>query len=117
MKRIIKLIKEDKIIKWALYASIAVLLFEVLILIFSYSSLPPFLPLYNQLTWGESRLGTRIEIFLPVMISSSFLLLNFFLLARLYEKMPLVSRILGITTLLITVLSAIFILRTLYLIL
>lgn len=117
MKKFVKLVKEDKIIKWAVYASIAVLLAEILILLFSFSSLPPFLPLYNQLTWGESRLGTRIEIFLPVIISSSFLILNFLLLARLYEKMPLVSRILGITTLLLMVLSIIFILRTLYLIL
>jgi hypothetical protein len=34
----------------------------------------------------------------------------------LYEKMPLVSRIISITTLLITVLSIIFIIRTLQLV-
>jgi hypothetical protein len=37
-------------------------------------------------------------------------------MAKLYEKTPLISRILSITTLLITMLSFIFVIRTLLLI-
>jgi hypothetical protein len=93
------------------------LLSQVIYIGFFYLSLPPFLPLFNQLSWGEERLGTKIEIFLPVVIAILFLLFNFFLLNYLYEKMPLVARILGITTLLIAIISFIFILQTLHLIL
>lgn len=117
MKDIIKHIRTDKIIKWALYAAFFLLVLELITLAFSYHALPPYLPLFNQLTWGEERLGAKIEIFLPVLISLSFFVLNFVILARLYEKMPLLSRILAITTLLLIVLSAIFIIRTVYLVL
>jgi hypothetical protein len=117
MKKLFKYVKTDKIIRLAISIAFLLLLFEIGFILFSYFSLPPFLPLFNQMTWGDSRLGTRIEIFLPVMITLLFFGLNFFLLNRLYEKMPLVSRMLGITTLLVTILSFIFVARTLQLIL
>ena len=117
MKGLFKHVKADKIIKWSLSISAAVLLIELISIILFYFSLPLYIPLFNQMPWGENRLGTKIDFFLPVLIVFIFFLLNFFLLDRLYERMPLVSRIIGITTLLISVLSFIFIIRTLQLIL
>lgn len=116
MKKLINLIRTDKIIKWAMYSALTLMVGQLIIITFSFQSLPQFIPLFNQMPWGSDRLGTRIEIFLPVVISFAFLILNISLVGRLYEKLPLVSRILGITTLLITVLSCIFLVRTLYLI-
>lgn len=116
MKASFKILKADKIIKWGTWASIGLLVFEVLYIAIFYFSLPPFIPIFNQMPWGENRLGIKIEIFIPVVMTASFLILNFFLLGRLYEKMPLISRILSVTTLLITILSCIFVIRTLHLI-
>lgn len=117
MKEIIKHIKADKIIRWGISISGILLCVEIGYILLFFFSLPPYIPLYNQMPWGESRLGTRMEIFLPVVITLAFFILNFALLTGLYEKLPLVSRMLSITTLLITLLSVIFVVRTLLLIL
>ena len=92
------------------------LVLEVLYIMIYFFSLPPFIPVFNQMPWGEERLGGRVEIFLPVGIAGVFILLNIILISRLYEKSPLVARMLGITTLMIGVLSVIFVVRTLHLI-
>ena len=116
MNATFKQVLNDKIIRWGMRLSLFLLILEILSVAIVYYSLPPFLPLFNQMPWGESRLGTNVEIFLPPIISGSFLLLNFFLLTRFYEGMPLVSRMLSITSLLIAILSCIFIMQTLYLV-
>lgn len=116
MKGLFKKLNADRIIKLSNYFSIGILLIHLVYIIFLYNFLPPFLPLFNQMPWGEEQLGTRTEIFLPLLITVSFFLLNFFLSNWFYEKMPLVSRILSITALLACVLSSIFIVRTIRLI-
>lgn len=110
-----KLILEDKITRWGLILSGIFLMLEILTIGFFYFSLPPLLPLFNQLPWGEKRLGIKPGIFIPVLLVIVFLVFNFFTSARLYEKTPLLSRILSITTLLASLLSFIFIVRTVYL--
>ena len=117
MKDLFKHLKSDKIIKWTIIISCLLLLSEIFYLALFYFSLPPFLPIFNQLPWGEERLGAKIEIFFPVVVAISFLIFNFLLLNQVYEKMPLLSRMLAITTFLITILSFIFTLQTLNLIL
>lgn len=117
MKEIFRQVKGDKIIKWGMNISIVLLGIEFLCIFIFYFSLPPLIPLFNQMPWGESRLGTKLAIFLPPLITLSFLVLNFSLLAHLYDKIPLASRILSITTLLVTLLSFISIAQTLRIIL
>ncbi len=117
MNATFKQIKADKIIKWGMGLSVVILAMELAYILFFYFSLPQLIPLFNQMPWGESRLSGKIAIFLPVLIAVSFCLLNFSLLARLYERIPLISRMLSIASLLITLLSAILVFRTLQLIL
>lgn len=117
MKKIFKYIKTDKIIRLSMSISVILLVMETLYIGIFFLSLPQFLPLFNQLPWGEGRLGSRLEIFLPVLVTFFFLIFNFFLLNKLYEHMPLMSRILSITTVLITALSVIFTIQTLQIIL
>lgn len=90
---------------------------EVAGIVFFYLSLPELIPLFNQMPWGESRLASKLALFLPVIIATSFCLLNLTLLAKLYERIPLISRMLSIASLLIALLSAILIFRTLQLVL
>jgi hypothetical protein len=111
------IVKADKIIKWGMTFSLILLFCQAAFVAFSYLRLPPFVPLFNQLPWGEARLGTKYEMLLPLIITALFFLFNYFLLIKLYTTMPLVSRILGVTTLLASLLSCIFIVRTLQLIL
>jgi len=116
MKEVFKLVLEDKIAKWAFILSGIFLILESIFIGFFYFSLPPLLPLFNQMPWGEKRLGLRIEIFLPIIIACIFFIFNFFFLSRLQKKLPLLSRIVSITTILTTILSFFFIVRTLQLI-
>lgn len=116
MKELIKHIKTDKIVKWGVILSLSLLILQTIYILVVYSFLPPYLPIFNQMSWGESRLGSKIEIFLPILITVAFVIINMFLITRLYTRMPLASRILSITTLLITILSCIFVTRTLLLI-
>jgi hypothetical protein len=117
MNEITKQIKSDKIIKWSMGFAGLLLIIEAISIGIFYFSLPPLIPLFNQMPWGESRLAAKTGIFLPVLIATSFFFLNFFLLIKLYEKIPLISRMLSITTLLITLLSATLIFHTFQLIL
>jgi hypothetical protein len=117
MKNLFKYVKTDKIIKWSFQLSTVSLLSQLVYTGFSYLSLPPLVPLFNQLPWGEDRLGQKYEIFIPCILTLLFLIGNLFLINALYEKLPLLSRILSITALLISILSLIFIFQTLSIIL
>ncbi|HUQ85642.1 MAG TPA: hypothetical protein VM077_04920 [Candidatus Limnocylindrales bacterium] len=116
MNATIKLLTADKIAKWGLILSSSILLVELIYIGIFYLSLPPVLPIFNQLPWGEQRLGIRATIFLPLIIALTFFVFNFFLVSRLRDKLPLLSRMLSITTFLISILSLFFIVRTLQLI-
>lgn len=111
MKNLIKKIKIDKIIKLGTYLSLALIFLHTVIIGVFYLSLPPYIPLYNQMPWGNDQIASKIEILIPISINIAFFIFNLFLALKIYEKMPLLSRILSITTLLLCVLSIIFIIR------
>src|SRR5215469_3655041 len=113
MNGVSNLVKADKIVRWGMTFAFILLLFQASLLAIFYLRLPPVIPLFNQLPWGEDRLGARYEFLLPLIMTSLFFLFNYILLRKLYITMPLVSRIIGITTLLASLLSCIFVIRTL----
>ncbi|HWY79621.1 MAG TPA: hypothetical protein VNW29_04655 [Candidatus Sulfotelmatobacter sp.] len=110
------LVKADKIIRWGMTLSFVLLLLQAGVLALFYLKLPPIVPLFNQMPWGDTRLGATYEMLLPLVITAVFFIFNYILLTKLYIAMPLVSRIIGITTLLAALLSFIFVVRTLQLI-
>lgn len=117
MKEAYRQITADKITRIAMSVSFGLILLHITYLTFFYFNLPPVVPLYNQMPWGEARLGSRVEVIIPIAITVMFFISNYFFLAKLYSTMPLVSRMISITTLLVSLLSFIFIIRTLQLIL
>ncbi len=117
MRELFKYVKSDKIIKLGMTSAVILFVTQLVYLGIVYLSLPPFLPLFNQLPWGDARLGTRLEIFLPVMIACIFSLANLFFLNKVYDRAPLVSRLLSVTTVLIVALSFIFVVQTVHIIL
>jgi hypothetical protein len=106
----------DKIIRLSSIFTIALLLALTALSVYYFFKLPPFIPLYNQLPWGVERLSESIGIFLPLAISVGFFVINLIVSSKTYEKMPLLSRILSITSLLISLLTFIFIARTVQLV-
>lgn len=106
----------DKTFFWSFLLSLVFILFNTAYAAFSYTKLPPLVPLYNQLPWGESRLGMKIEIFIPIGIASFIFITNLFLSSYLYKKMPLISRILCLTSLLITFFALTIVIRAIRLV-
>lgn len=104
-------IKADRILYAGFLISAILIVLAITVTLLFYRSLPPFIPLYNQLPWGESRLGTRIEIFIPSLIGILIFGANITLPPLLYSRIPLVTRIFSITSLLVSLLLLLFIIR------
>ncbi|MDP2649883.1 MAG: hypothetical protein Q8P10_03480 [bacterium] len=116
MKKFINNLKSDKILFLAFLSGFILLLANLLYTLLLYRNLPPYLPLFNQMPWGEKRLGFREQIFLPIFIAFVILLGNSFFSSLLYKKMPLIARILAITSLLVCFFAFLFVVRTIQLI-
>jgi hypothetical protein len=111
MKKFINIINADRITRGATLISLIIIFITILYIVVFYNSLPPFLPLFNQLGWGDPRLGEKPLIFLMPSFTLLLVIGNTLLAAVLYAAMPLISRIIAITSLLITALTLIFIVR------
>lgn len=107
----------DKIVKQSSIITVLILLVLTGASVFFYFRLPPFIPLYNQLPWGFDRLSDKIGIFIPVVMAFGFSFLNILISAFIYEKMPLIARIVQASSFLIALLTLIFIARTIQLVL
>lgn len=112
-----KLLFADKIIKAGVLGSVVLLLLSTISVLLLYRNYPPYVPLFNQLPWGTERLGDKLLIFIPNAVVLVLLIINMFLARMLYEKMPLVARMIGITTFFISFVTFIFLVRTTLLIL
>lgn len=108
---------QDKIIFFGFTSTIFFIFITFTIFLLFLRVLPPYLPIYNQMPWGEQRLGTKIEIAVPIIIVLVLGLSNLFFSKSIYEKMPLVARILAITSLSISFLALFFVVRTILLLL
>ncbi len=106
----------DKTTRIGFLGAFGAIIGSIALVLFYYNSLPPFIPIFNQLPWGEQRLGTTPAIFQPILIAFLIFLFNLFLLALAYKKMPLVSRMIAATSLSVCILSFIFIVRTIQLV-
>lgn len=107
----------DKIVKAGFQLSVLLFILTFSYTIFIYNKLPPLVPVFNQLPWGVQRLGERNMIFLPLVINISMFFINLVFSKFAYDKMPLVVRMLSVTSLFLGLTVIIFIFRTSILIL
>ena len=101
----------DKIIRYSVYGTSGLFLFTLLYLLLLYTRLPPYLPLFNQLPWGDLRLGTRPEVFAPLGLVLLFATGNLIFAKMIYKTIPLISRMLGVTGFLVLLITFIFLIR------
>jgi len=116
MSGYIDTLRSDKIIKTGTYFTSGVFVLTLAGLLLSLRNLPPILPIYNQMPWGEARLGSILELFLPFTLGLIFFISNLVFSLSVYSKMPLVARTLTVTSLLISFLTMIFTFRTIQLV-
>ena len=116
MKEFFKEIAQDKTIIPDFFTNGLLIIVSAIFILFSYSNLPPFVPVFNQLPWGEQRLGPTLTIFIPVLVALLILAINILTGAFIYKKIPLVARMLAAISLLVSVLAFLFIVKTVTLI-
>jgi hypothetical protein len=111
MNELIKIIAADRITRLSTIIALGLIFATVIYIALFYRDLPPYLPLFNQLSWGDPRLGEKIFIFLLPLVTLFILIGNTIFASFLYSTLPLVSRMLTITSLLVSSLTLIFIIR------
>jgi hypothetical protein len=116
MKEFFKDIAGDKTITSAFFMNIFFIVTAIVYILFSYGKLPPLIPIFNQLPWGAQRLGATFTIFIPVLIALLIFAINIFTSASIYKKIPLISRMFAGVSLLIGILTFLFVVRIITLI-
>ncbi len=117
MKEHFKNLRNDKLTLYGFVGSFVTFVFSLLFIIVSYTSLPPYIPVFNQLPWGEDRIVQTPGIFIPLLLSFGIFIFNFVSSSFVYERSPLISRILAITSFLVSLLTFLFIFRTILVVL
>lgn len=112
----IKKFSSDKIVLYGLIGSSAFIIFNIILFLSFYRSLPPYIPLFNQMPWGIARLGIREQFFIPLFSTILMATGNYWIVYHYYEQLPLVARILCVTTLLLSFLLTVFTIKMLSLI-
>lgn len=111
-----KSLLSDRVILYTSWATFFVLFAQLMILSFAYRNLPPLVPLYNQLPWGDVRLADKNGLFFPFGIAVITVVLNV-VVSHFYLKQPLILRFLFVTSFLVCLLVLIFTIRTVQLVL
>lgn len=116
MKERIENLQKDRLISRFIIATFVLMFLTLSYIFFKYREIPPLIPLFNQLPWGERRLSEGWGIFLPLLAVFIIFLMNIFLSAVSYNRTPLVSRMFAVTSFVVSFLAFLFIVRTIQLI-
>lgn len=96
---------KDNIVRISLSTSLLLLFAQSALLFITYKDLPPYVPVFNSMPWGDDRLFTsQILFFLPLLLLLIFLINNFFG-TLFYKKYTLASRILSFNAFLFIILG------------
>lgn len=100
MNALLNRIRIDKIVYFSSIIGLLTILFSAISVAIFYRLIPPIIPLYNQMPWGEARLVGKHELFFVVAFGIGMYIVNLAVLQYVYNSIPLLSRILSITTVL-----------------
>ena len=93
MKEKFKLILSDQFARISLVLSLIFIIPLLIIIITTYGNLPPLIPFFNSMPWGEDRLiVSGLTVFLPLLLVIIFIG-NVVLATVFYSKYVLISRI------------------------
>lgn len=116
MLKTLSYLTNDKGLKFAFWSNFAILGVQLLLIVISYKTLPPIIPLYLQRPWGLAQVTGKIYLFLIPGLVLGLAVLNTFLSLYFYSESPLVSRILLWGQLLFSCLTTIAMLKIIFLV-
>ena len=106
MKKSFENLLGDPLCLWGVSFSLLFLFLSAIFLGLFWSRIPPQVPLFFSRPWGEEQLASKNQILLLPSLTLAFFFFNFLSAVKVFDKEPLLSRILVITS---TVLVFIFI--------
>jgi hypothetical protein len=116
MKNPFRNIRQDRLVSRLFIMSLILIVLTVIFILLNYTKLPPLLPIFNQLPWGERRLSETPGIFIPSLVAVFILIMNVIASSFIYPSSPLIARILAVTSFLTSLLTLLFVFRTILLI-
>lgn len=105
-------LNEDKVLKGGIYLDLFFVFASFFYIFINLKNLPPVIPLFNQLPWGDQRIIETMWIFMLPSLSLIILLGNSTFSEIFYKKNPLVARLFIAGSLLFSILVLLFIIRT-----
>ncbi|MBI2025942.1 MAG: hypothetical protein HYT06_01025 [Candidatus Levybacteria bacterium] len=118
MRKFFSDIKNDRITFGVFLLSFLILIITVVFILVNYKNIPAFIPIFNQLPWGNERLTPTFGIFIPIFLYIFIYVFNLGFSSLLYGKgNPLLARVVASVSLLLAVMNFVFIIKTLLLIL
>lgn len=116
MRKKLTLIINDNFIKGLSIASLALFIILSALIIYVHPKLPPFIPIFNSMPWGERRLfSSDINILFPAILSI-IIIVNAIFGIVIYKRFTLISRILAFNSTLFVVLGLLAYLQILFLV-
>jgi hypothetical protein len=112
MKNLINNLTGDKLAFRGFIISLLLTIVTISFILFYYTKLPPLIPLFNQLPWGNDRLAPAFGIFIPIIVFAVIFIFNFLFTSLVYSKNPLIARIVAAVTLILAMMNLLFIIRT-----
>lgn len=82
-----------------------------IVLIWNWRFLPPEIPLWYTKPWGEERLVAPYFLAVPILTAFMVYVINHSMVTRTARDHPMFARVLSLASLLISVLSAIIVIR------
>src|SRR3989344_6739166 len=116
MRGSIRILFQDKGVRYALIFSFLVLLVQIILLSFAYFRMPPVIPLFNSLPWGGERLARVQLVVLVPLFLIGITIFNIVLSKRTYRKHALFSRLLAVNTSLAITLSTLALVQIFFLV-
>lgn len=116
MKENILKIWKVKKFKLAVKTFLVFFISSLIIIILKFPSLPPEVPLYYSLPWGEEQLTSPLNLTILPLSSLFAFLINFYLAGVFFEEEPWLSRLLILTGTAFSFLSLFTLIKIIFLI-
>lgn len=114
MKEFFKDLRQDSLLSRNFILNFLIIVLSFIYIFLYFGSLPPFIPIFNQMPWGDQRIAKTVWIFLLPILAFLIFGINLTLSSLFYKKNPLISRLFSITSFLISILIFLFIFRTIH---
>ncbi len=108
--------KQDKFFLWSARVSLVFQLGCFLLLIWKWTKLPPLVPLFYSLPWGNEQLAQPLSLLLLVCGISFFFVVNTLGALSIYNHSKYLSHMLLLATTVVTILTTITVVNILWLV-